>query len=121
MGSSIKDNLRSHTFVEMCKLEVLDVCRKTLDELGLSMTKNCENHILKSVVTAINEYKLDGIYDINSYGLVSASGDETDELYVKASEVTSIFSEMQGRILQMLVDIIMCDLSLFLAKEGYDG
>lgn len=127
MAISMSDHLRTHTFVEMCKTEALSSGLKLLECVGQSMTATHEEFIISSVLNYIDQYSLEDTYDLESYILIQPdqtsdkSVEQAEDFFVKASEVSTLFSKLQGRVVGMLVGLVINELTLFLLMEGRDS
>lgn len=129
MGISMGDKLRAHTFVEMCKTEAIGASLKILESINCPMTEAYEEFIVDRVNSCIEQYNLEKTYDLESYIFVGPDQskedvvDQADEFFVKASEVSVVFSELQSCLVGMLIDIIIGEFSTYLIveREGSDG
>lgn len=124
MGISMSDRLRAHTFVEMCKTEALNISLDLLEKLDLQMDGKHKDFILGRVERWISQYELEKTYNIESYILVKPDQTEEDsveqaeDFFVKASEVSELFTDLQWRLTSILVDLVVSELTTFLLMEG---
>lgn len=123
MAISMSERLRTHNFIEMCKTEALSTSLKILEVFGQSMTDARKEFIIDRVSKYIDQYKLDTTYALNSYSLVRPdqppedSAEQVEDFFVKTSEIVDIFSELQGRMVGMLVGLVVSELTTFLLME----
>jgi hypothetical protein len=120
----MSDRLKAHTFVEMCKTETLNTCMKLVDHAGFSMSTAQKDFVLDRVMACIEQHDLEKTYDIESYILVSEGQtkaeaiSEADDLFVKASDASKIFTELQTSIVGMLMDIVIGEFTAHVLKGG---
>lgn len=118
MGSSIND-MRNHAYMESFKTDSLDTCVKLFKAMGRELPDEGKDYVLKILGEMADKFDIIKNYDLDAYNF-TVDGSEEKTAFVKVSDVEEVFFDFRERLTALIIQIVLFDLEIFLAKKGYD-
>lgn len=116
MDSCTNNSIRAHAITESFKTEALSSCIMTFEKSGRELPLDAESFIMDTVELWLDKFDILKTYDLNCYSL-HVSDDEDPTLFVKAEDVNELFVDFKKRLTQLLLQLVMYDLELYLARK----
>lgn len=116
---SSTDDMRYHAHMEGFKMESLNICIQMFKHMGRELPEEAKDYILEALENLATKYDIIKNYDIYTYKF-KLDNDEEKTAFAKVSDVEEIFGDFRERLTTLVVQLVLFDLELFLAKEGYN-
>lgn len=120
MDSCTNNSIRAHALTEAFKTEALSSCIELFEATGRELTDDAREFLMTTVEAWVDGFDIAKTYDVDCYAL-QIPDEETDSeeevLFVKSEDMNEVFIDFKQRMTHMLLQLVMYDLELFLARK----
>lgn len=118
MDSCTNNNsVRAHAIIEAFKTEALNSCITMLKRTNRELPPDAEAFIMSNVELWLDNYEITKTYDMTCYSLPLFEDNDEELLFVKVDDVNDIFIDFKKRLTSAILQLILYDLELFLARK----